>query len=264
MKINFKNKTILITGASKGIGYEIAKSFLRLDANVCICSRSKKNLGNAKKELLKISSESKILCVQYDTSDIKKQNSLIKLIKKKFNSNIDILINNTGGPKTSKIEKTSLNDWKKTINSNLLGTIMLTKKVVNVMKKKKWGRIINLTSTTAKEPAENMVLSNVTRAGLTSFSKTLSLEIGKYGITVNTILTGGCLTDRLFNLIKNNSKNKKDFKSQLKSIINSTPLKKIAEPYEFIQMIIFLSSENASYINGVAIPIDGGTSKSMF
>ena len=264
MKINFKRKTILITGASKGIGYEIAKNFLMLDANVCICSRNRTNLKNAKKKLLKIASEKKILCVQFDTSNIKKQNYLIKLIKKKFNSNIDILINNTGGPKSVKIENTSLNDWKKTINSNLLGAIMLSKKVIKNMKKNNWGRIINLTSTTAKEPAENMVLSNVTRAALSSFSKTLSLEIGKYGITVNTILTGGCLTDRLFNLIKHNSKNEKDFKKQLKNIINSTPLKKIAEPYEFIQMIIFLSSENASYINGVAIPIDGGTSKSIF
>ena len=142
--------------------------------------------------------------------------------------------------------------------------VLLSKLVINSMKKKKWGRIINLTSTTAKEPADNMALSNVTRAALTSFSKTLSREVAKYGITVNTILTGGCLTDRFYNLLKKASKNKKDFDINLKKLISLSPMKKIAKPEEFIQLIIFLASENSSYINGSAIPIDGGSSRTIF
>ena len=90
------------------------------------------------------------------------------------------------------------------------------------------------------------------------------MEIADYGITVNTILTGGCLTDRLISLVKNNSSDNKNFKHNLKQIINQTPMKRIAEPNEFVKLIIFLASNHSSYINGTAIAIDGGTSKGIF
>ena len=263
MNLNFKDKTILITAGSKGIGLALADKFLNLQANVCICSRNIKNLNTASKKLLKNNDKNKLLILRHDISKLNNQSFLIKKIKKKFNTNVDILINNSGGPKSSKIENLNLEDWKSSINSNLLSAINLSKAVLKEMKKKGWGRIINMTSTTAKEPAINMGLSNVTRAALTSFSKTLSLEVADKGITVNTILTGGCLTDRLINLVKTNS-NKNDFKKNLKNIINQTPMKKIAEPNEFIQLIIFLASEYSSYINGTAIAIDGGSSRSVF
>ena len=129
----------------------------------------------------------------------------------------------------------------------------------------KWGRIINLTSSTAKEPALKMALSNVTRSGVASFGKTLSLEVAKYGITVNTILTGGVLTERLENLIKlriNNTNIK--YNDEIKRISNNVPVGRIATPNEFIQLILFLASENSSYVTGTSIPIDGGSSKSIF
>lgn len=109
-----------------------------------------------------------------------------------------------------------------------------------------------------------MVLSNVTRSALSSFSKTLSIEVAKFGITVNTILTGGCMTDRFYDLIKKNSNDKKDFDKKLNTIINQTTMGRIAKPEEFVKLIIFLASENSSYINGSAIAIDGGSSKSIF
>lgn len=209
MHFNFKEKTILVTAGSKGIGYELAKQFLILNGNVCVCSRNIKNLNKAKNSLLKFSNSNKLLVVKHDISKIKNQSILIKKIRKKFNSNVDILINNSGGPPPKKIEDLNLNDWQKSINSNLLSAITLSNEVLKSMKKKRWGRIINLTSTVAKEPAKNMVLSNVTRSGLSSFSKTLSIEIAKYGITVNTILTGGCQTDRFLDLVKKAQKIKK-------------------------------------------------------
>tara|TARA_B110000003_G_scaffold264770_1_gene289895 strand:+ start:731 stop:1525 length:795 start_codon:yes stop_codon:yes gene_type:complete len=264
MHLNFKEKTILVTAGSKGIGYELAKQFLILNANVCICSRNIKNLNKAKNSLLKFSNSNKLLVVKYDISKIKSQSSLIKKIRKKFSSNVDILINNSGGPPPKKIEDLNLNDWQKSINSNLLSAITLSKEVLKSMKKKRWGRIINLTSTVAREPAKNMVLSNVTRSGLSSFSKTLSIEIAKYGITVNTILTGGCETDRFLDLVKKSSKNKKDYFKNLKILADQSPMKKIAKPDEFVRLIIFLASSYSSYITGTAIAIDGGSSKSIF
>ena len=264
MNLNFKDKTVLITAGSKGIGLELANEFLKLEANVCICSRNKVNLKNAIKKISKNTEIKRLLVLQHDISNLKKQSYLIKKIEKKFKTTIDILINNSGGPPPEKIENLNLKDWNKTINTNLLSAITITKEVLRGMKKNRWGRIINMTSTTAKEPAKNMVLSNVSRAALASYSKTLSLEIADYGITVNTILTGGCLTDRLVSLIKKNTSKGKNFKKNLRQIISQTPMKKIAEPKEFIQLIIFLASDNSSYINGTAFNIDGGTSKTVF
>jgi len=264
MNIDFENKTILITGGSKGIGLELAKQFLELNANVCICSRNKKNLNSARIKLSKNLYKNKLLIIKHDISKLNNQFVLIKKIKKKFKSNVDILINNSGGPPPKRIDELNLKDWNMAINTNLLSAITISKEVIKDMKKKKWGRVINLTSTTAKEPAKNMALSNVTRSALSSFSKTLSMEIAGFGITVNTILTGGCLTNRFLNLVKKKSKRKSDYNKNLKNIINQSLMKRIAEPEEFVQLIIFLASEQSSYINGTAIAIDGGSSKSIF
>ena len=264
MLIDFTNKTILITAGSKGIGFELAKQFLLNSANVCICSRNKKNLTQAKKKLSKIKHHSKFLVIKHDISRIDNRFSIFKSIKKKFGKDVDILINNSGGPPPKEISETNIKDWDLALKTNLMSAITFSKESVKYMKKKKWGRIINLTSTTAKEPAKHMALSNVTRAALSSFSKTLSIEVARFGITVNTILTGGCMTDRFHDLIKKNSKNKKDFEKKLKIIKNQTTMGRIAKPEEFVQLIIFLASENSSYINGTAISIDGGSSKSIF
>ena len=133
MHLNFKEKTILVTAGSKGIGYELAKQFLILNANVCICSRNIKNLNKAKNSLLKFSNSNKLLVVKHDISKIKSQSSLINKIRKKFSSNVDILINNSGGPPPKKIEDLNLNDWQKSINSNLLSAITLSKEVCQKM-----------------------------------------------------------------------------------------------------------------------------------
>ena len=159
----------------------------------------------------------------------------------------------------------NIKEKKKLEEQNLKSVILTSQLFLPGMIKKKWGRIINLTSLTAKEPGANFALSNITRAGVVSFSKTLSQEVAKYGVTVNSILTGGVLTDRLKSLlIKLNKKNKNDFTKQLSKISKLVPNGYIANPNEFIQMILFLATSNASYVNGSAITVDGGSSKSLF
>tara|TARA_B100000131_G_C18033493_1_gene579417 strand:- start:74 stop:874 length:801 start_codon:yes stop_codon:yes gene_type:complete len=265
IKYNFKNKTILITAASKGIGFELARQLALYGANVSIISRNAKNLIIAKKKILTLKEDAKIFTIKYNLEDTKNLRKIITKTEKFFKSKIDILINNSGGPEPKLIINTKNKDWEKALNINLKSAIYLSMQVIKNMKKNNWGRIINLTSTTAKEPAKNMCLSNITRSGLISFSKTLSLEVAKYGITVNSILTGGVLTERLKNLIKKNiDKKKLNLEREIKNISKSIPVQRIANPDEFIQLILFLCSENASYVNGAAITIDGGASKSLF
>ena len=183
-----------------------------------------------------------------------------KQVLNKFSKSIDILINNSGGPKVKKIIDTNYKDWNTAIKNNLLSSIFMTKILLPKMIKKKWGRIINLTSSTAKEPARSMSLSNVTRAGVVAFGKTLSKELTGTGITVNNILTGGIMTDRLKNLLKIRSKdNNVTTASLLEKIRNDVPSGYISTPEEFAKIIVFLCSTEANYINGVALNIDGGT-----
>jgi len=265
LKYNFKNKTILITAASKGIGFELAKQLALSGANVSINSRNSNNLKKAKENILFLKKNAKIFTIKQSLENTKNLKNIVTKTEKFFKNKIDILINNSGGPEPKLIMNTTSRDWEKALNINLKSAIYLSMHVVKNMKKNNWGRIINLTSTTAKEPAKSMCLSNITRSGLISFSKTLSMEVAEYGITVNSILTGGVLTERLKNLLKKSiNKKKYNLEKEIKNISKNIPVQRIASPDEFIQLILFLCSENSSYVNGAAIPVDGGSSKGLF
>ncbi len=265
INFNFKNKNVFITAASKGIGFELAKAFSLYKANIVISSSNLYNLKSAKKKILKVNNKAKIILIKYDQKKNLLSKDIWNLLKKNEIKSIDILINNSGGPPVKSVLKIKPLDLEQALNANLKSFIFMSQLFLPGMIKKKWGRIINLTSLTAKEPGANFALSNITRAAVASFSKTLSLEVAKYGITVNSILTGGVLTNRLKSLlIKLNKKNKKNYSKQLSKISKLVPNGYIAKPDEFIQTILFLATSNASYVNGSAITVDGGSSKSLF
>lgn len=265
MNFKFKDKLVLVTASTKGIGFAIAENFLKNGAKVAICSRRKKNIDLARKYLIKKYNRNNFLILKCNINNKKEILNLIKKIKYKFKQSVDILINNSGGPPSKKIIDTTQGDWKKAIDNNLLSSIIISKLILPGMIKKKWGRIINLTSTTAKEPVQSMSLSNVTRSGLVSFGKTLSKELSGTGITVNNILTGGVLTDRLLHLIKLNSKGKVvNEKNLIKKITKNIPSSYLILPNEYAEIILFLCSDKSNYINGVSINIDGGSGNSIY
>jgi len=262
MNLKLKNKTALVLSASKGIGFGIAEALAKEGCKVIITSSKKKNIDNAKKKIQhKTGKEisSYVLDLKNNSSVNKTINKIIKEKKK-----IDILIANGPGPLALEIDKINLDTLKGAINTNLINLILIIKKIVPLMKKNKFGRVINLASTTAKEPDPGMMLSNITRAGIIAFSKTAAIELSKFGITFNSILTGGVMTDRTISLLKNYSKkNKKNYKNVLKEAIEETPVGFIPSPEEFAHFIVFLSSPLSGFINGASIPIDGGTMKSI-
>ena len=205
MEYNFTGKTVLVLAGSKGIGFEISNQFYQYNADVIIVSRSLENLKKAKKEILKNKlTKGSISIEKFDISNVSKIDTFAKQIEKKYSKSVDILISNSGGPPPKSISQITNKDWQKALNNNLLGAIYFTKVFSKKMIKNNWGRIIYLTSSTAKEPVANFALSNVPRAALSSFSKTLSLEIADKGVTVNNILTGGVLTERLKYLVMKN------------------------------------------------------------
>jgi 3-oxoacyl-[acyl-carrier protein] reductase len=264
IKYDFKNKLVLVTAASKGIGFAIASNFYKSGAMVAICSRNKETLDDAVK---KISQEvgGRIEGYQCDLSQLDQLQQLIKDVEDTFSSSVDIFINNSGGPAPKSIIDTNMEDWEEAVKGNLLSSIALTKLIVEKMISKQWGRIIYLTSTLSREPAEGMVLSNVTRSGLAAFSKTLSREVGLHGITENTVLTGGCKTDRFYSLVENQIKDTGETMDEAVDRLSATiPVGHISTPEEFANTILFLASEESSYLNGVALPLDGGASKGYF
>lgn len=263
MNTDLKNKLAIVTAGSKGIGFGIVESLLKSNAYVSFCSRSQSNVEYACSKLEKF--KDKLFFCVGDIADQNFLNRFVDQTKKHFGKNIEILINNNGGPPVGKTLEFSDEQWKKALDVNFYSALRMSRLVFNDMKKEKWGRIINLTSLTAKEPEVGMILSNVTRAAISSFSKTLSKEIGEYGITVNTILTGGVLTERSRDLINLEIKETgESYEEAISRIVSTIPIKKIATPEEFSKFIIFLASEESFYLNGTSIALDGGISISIF
>jgi len=261
MNINLKNKKALIGGSSKGLGYAVAKQLAICGAEVTLVSRNETLLKENIIELKELTGfDHNYLVVDYNDSVAYK-----KIIDKFFNTNtVDILINNTQGPPPGDVLSVKESDYKNSFNLLFQNTVNTSIAAMKGMKKNNWGRIINMTSVSVKEPLSYLALSNTIRSAVTSWGKTLSIESGKYNITVNNILTGFFNTERLNQLNKEKAKKFNIKTSEVfEKMSEMVPLKRIGEPEEFGYLIAFLSSEYSSYINGVNIPIDGGLLKSM-
>ena len=261
MRINLKNKRALIGGSSKGLGYAVAKQLAICGAEVTLVSRNESLLKKNIIELKELTEcDHNYLVVDYNNSKDYK-----KIIDEFFKTNIiDILINNTQGPPAGDVLNVAESDYEQTFNLLFQNTVNTSMAAIKGMKENDWGRIINMTSVSVKEPLSYLALSNTIRSAVTSWGKTLSIESGKYNITVNNVLTGFFNTERLNQL---NEEKAKKFNIKTSEVFEKmsamVPLKRIGEPEEFAYLIAFLSSEYSSYINGVNIPIDGGLLKSM-
>ena len=261
MNINLKNKKALVGGSSKGLGYAVAKQLAICGAHVTLVSRNESLLKANILELKELTGiDHDFLVVDYNNSGAYK-----KIIDKFFSKNsVDVLINNTQGPPAGDVLSVSQTDYENSFNLLFQNTVNTSMAAIKGMKNNNWGRIINMTSVSVKEPLSYLALSNTIRSAVTSWGKTLSIESGKNNITVNNVLTGFFNTERLNQL---NGEKAKKFNIRVEDVFDKmsemVPLKRIGEPKEFAYLIAFLSSEYANYINGVNIPIDGGLLKSM-
>ena len=261
MKINLKNKKAFVGGSSKGLGYAVAKQLASCGAIVTLVSRNESLLKKNIIELKKLTgNDHNYILVDYNNTKKYKE-----IINDFFKANsVDILINNTQGPPAGDVLTVSELDYENSFNLLFQNTINTSMAALKGMKKNGWGRIINMTSVSVKEPLSYLALSNTIRSAVTSWGKTLSIESGKHNITVNNILTGFFNTERLKEL---NSEKARKFNIETNEVFQKmsemVPMKRIGEPEEFGYLVAFLSSEYANYINGVNIPIDGGLLKSM-
>ena len=255
--IKVNNKRALVCGSSKGIGAATAIELSKLGVSIVLLARNEDSLSDVLSKLDISQKQSH----SYLIADFDNPKELKRKIESYINKNpsIDILINNSGGPKPSPIIDSRINDFIDAFNRHLICNHILVQALVPSMKKNNFGRIINITSTSVKEPIKGLGISNTIRGAVANWAKTLSFELGEFGITVNNILPGYTDTQRLQEIFLNKSK-KNNF--NIETIISDAhaqiPLGRFADPKETAKAICFLASEDASYINGINLPVDGG------
>jgi len=261
MNISFEGKKALVGGASGGIGRAIAKQLAASGAQVTLVARNKEKLERVKDELAcDQHQQHQYLVVDYGDFESYRQR-----ITDYFNHHsVDILINNTQGPAAGGAIEKNIDDYQQAFDLLFKTTVLTTELALEQMIHKKWGRIINVASVSVKEPLSYLVLSNSIRAAVVTWAKSLAMDVGPFGITINSILTGFFDTERLGQL--NRKKAEKmgvPEEEVIRAMESLTALKRIGDPAEYGYLAAFLASEQASFITGTSIPIDGGYLKSL-
>ncbi len=263
MYLGLHNKTAIVTAGSKGLGGAVVSSLIGEGAKVAFCSSNPENV-RLKVESLGEKYKGIIFGFVCDLND---KESISEFYSKAVDvlGHPDILVNNCGGPAPGFFEDLDEEKWSEGFNQALMSAVRLTELVLPAMKEKKWGRVINITSLSVKQPVDNLLLSNTFRSGLTAFAKSISNAYGKYGITVNNVAPGHILTDRLVNLLEIKAKNAgKTYEEIFEILSKEMPVQRFGKPEEFASAVTFLASEQASYITGVTLQVDGGIIKSTY
>ena len=264
MNLDLTGKKALVAGSTQGIGKAAAMELALLGANVTLVARNEPRLKTVQ-ELL---DTSKGQVHDYIIADFAEPEILQKKIllycQEKRLSEFHILVNNTGGPQGGNIYDASIEEFKQAYSQHLICNHLLVQILVPLMKQAGYGRIINVISTSVKEPIDGLGVSNTTRWAVASWAKTLAGELGQYGITVNNVLPGFTKTARLDSIINSQSaKSGKDADVIEKSMLSTVPARRFASADEIGAAVAFLASPAASYINGINLPVDGGRTKSL-
>ena len=257
MDLNIKGKVAVVTASSKGLGRAVAQALAKEGVKLALCSRNKKRIEETADS---ISAAYKV-DVLADVCDVTDKNSIESFQRKVMDhfKACHILYANAGGPPPGKAEDFSGEDFKKAVDLNLMSTINLVYAFLPFMKNQKWGRILASASITVKQPLPTLALSNVSRAGVVAFIKTLSKEVASFNVTANTLAPGYIMTERVHQLLEHQAQTQGiSYEDALEKLCNSIPTKTIGKPEDFGALCAFLASEYAAYITGETFLIDGG------
>ncbi|QGA53440.1 SDR family oxidoreductase [Sulfolobus sp. E5-1-F] len=261
MDLGIKGKKVIVTAASKGIGFAIAKRFLEEGAKIIISSHDESNLINAYNKLKELHGEN----VSYIKADLMNPKEVEFLIHEGYRrlGGLDVLAYVTGSPKPGNLFSLSDKDWLDAFNLLLLSAVVAVREAGNLMQN--GGRIILSTSITLRQPIDNLDLSNVVRLSLAGLIKVASRELGPKGILVNGVMPGWTRTERLLQIVRERAiRESKSEDEVLKAIVADVPLGRAGEPEEIANVVIFLASNLSTYVNGTLIPVDGGSIKGVF
>lgn len=261
MNLSLLHKHALVGGGSQGIGRASAIELALLGANVTLAARTESTL----KETLALLDTSQGQRHGYIIADYANPDALRATVEALVKENpIHILINNTGGPPAGPAHTSGLEAFMEAFRNHLLCNQMLVQTVLEGMKAAGYGRIINVISTSVKQPLDNLGVSNTIRGAVANWAKTLANELGAFGITVNNVLPGATRTGRLENILRNTAQRRNTTEAEIESEMEKEiPMKRIGEPEEVGAAVAFLASPAAAYINGINLPVDGGRTKSL-
>jgi len=262
MDLDLQGKTALVCGSTAGIGKAIAIELAMLGANVVLMARNQEKLKESLNHLDSSSGQNH-RSLQTDFSDVSSVEKSISSFVAAGNI-IHILINNTGGPPGGPIVEADTEEFVSAFSMHLLCNHTLVKNLKQGMIDSGYGRIINIISTSVKQPLNGLGVSNTVRGAVANWSKTMANELGVHGITVNNVLPGATATERLSSIVKNKAtKTNQSEEDVMKGFENAVPLRRVAQPEEVAAAAAFLASPAASYINGINVPVDGGRTSSL-
>jgi 3-oxoacyl-[acyl-carrier protein] reductase len=255
-------KVALVAGSTQGIGKAVAIKLAEMGASIVLLARNEEKLKLVKQELKQEGSQTHDYLAVDFTQPLELKQKIADYLS--TGKTIDILINNTGGPKAGPVIDADISEFLAAFNQHLICNHILVQAVVPGMKQVGGGRIVNIISTSVKQPLPGLGVSNTIRGAVGNWSKTLANELGQYNITVNNVLPGATNTTRLQEIASNKSAKTGDSVDVIfDEMAEESPMKRIAKPEEIAAAVAFLASPSASYINGINIPVDGGRTKSL-
>ena len=258
MDLGLKGRNVIVAGSSEGMGRSAAEAFAAEGARVALCARTEANIQKAAAEI-RAKHGAEVFAMALDVSQADAVKKFVAAVAEKFGG-VDVCVANAAGPPSRNFFTATNDDWHKSFEMNFMSVVHFAREVIPWMQKKKWGRLITLTSVSVKQPIPDLILSNAVRAGVVGLVKSMANEFGKDGITVNNVGPGYTATERLKSLAATRA-----FSAGLQpqdmydKWSADTPLKRIAQPEEVADAIVWLASERASYITGQTVLVDGGS-----
>ncbi|HSY63293.1 MAG TPA: SDR family oxidoreductase, partial [Terriglobales bacterium] len=260
METGLKNRVAIVAASSQGIGQATAEALAAEGCRIAMCARNAQTL-HAAAERIKKEHQAEVFAQALDVTDAEAVHRFVEAVVSKFGG-VDICVTNAGGPPAKGFLAASLEEWRSAVDANFMSTVYFAREVIPHMQRRHWGRIITITSITTKQPVADLVLSNAVRAAVVGLVKSLANEFGKDGILVNNVGPGYTATDRLKELAKARSaalgKSEKEIAEGWSA---DAPLKRLGEPREVADAIVWLASERASYVTGQTVLVDGGLYK---
>ena len=262
MDLGLRGRVALVAAASRGLGRAVAEELAAEGANLAICSRDAGAIDKVGREIAQASGV-QVLARAADVSRAADVAAFVDATLARF-GHVDVLLTNSGGPPPGRFETLDLAAWQKAAELTLFAPVEFARRLLPGMKERRWGRILNVTSITVKQPVENLMLSNSLRAAVTGWARTLANEVATYGITVNNLMPGFTRTERMVELAEVASKREGITPAEAtRRWEREIPIGRLAEPREFAALAAFLASERASYITATSIPVDGGWIKTL-
>jgi 3-oxoacyl-[acyl-carrier protein] reductase len=262
MNLGLKDRVALVAASSQGIGRATAEAFAAEGCRVAMCARNQQTLQTAA-EKMRNQHNAEVFAQAFDVTDAAAVSRFVAAVVEKFGG-VDICVTNAGGPPAKGFLAATMDEWQHALEANFLSTVYFAREVIPYMQKKRWGRIITITSITTKQPVADLVLSNAVRAAVVGLVKSLANEFGKDGILVNNVGPGFTATDRLKELAKVRATASGKSKQQIfDGWAADAPLHRLGDPREVAETIVWLASERASYITGQTVLVDGGLYKGL-